>query len=290
MSKEIISIEKNTSLLIERGAKGSDNTQKQFISQMKKFSGWLNGREINIQTVCLFLSSMHLTGSKKATIDVMKSNISKYLRLNNANDVTTSYEVVTLMKGLSYELESRQKQAKSFDSFDDVKILLRAIENRKHRFMFSLMFYGAFRMDELRTLKNKSIIESNNGLIVSLITSKTNQTGEFEYKYFPYMEDKQTCPANLSLSANLKDLDSYTFGTKTGKCMSKSHFSKMFKRYFGKEYSTHSARATFVTCTIGKGATIEQVMKQTGHKSILSVKKYNRKNDCIKDNAINLLK
>ncbi len=54
------------------------------------------------------------------------------------------------------------------------------------------------------------------------------------------------------------------------------------------DLSGHSLRRGFVTSAVEAGATERAIMNQTGHKSVLTVRRYIERHDAIADNAASL--
>ena len=154
------------------------------------------------------------------------------------------------------------------------------------------MFYGAMRSSEVRNLKYENLIFETDRVIINLSNSKTNQKGNDEIKVIPKL-NKGVCPYSMLRELRDKDehinsITGYIFVTKNNTRIGFNQMLKMFRKFFGKDYSTHSCRATFITESIEKGASYEHIKRQTGHKSDVMIECYNRKKKSIKSNSVNL--
>jgi len=179
-------------------------------------------------------------------------------------------------------------------------------------------FCGAFRVSELVGLRQSDVEFTKQGATLYLRKSKTDQSGEGQYKALVFGRNQDLCPVraleqwlkySVQYSAeNLlqdevenqaDDVIFYSFnhklqinriqqGQEKGKPkpLSPQAVSKKMKKYFGKDYSPHSLRAGFVTTAIENGASTEAVMNQTGHKNAKMVRRYTRHTDIYTNNAV----
>jgi integrase len=147
-----------------------------------------------------------------------------------------------------------------------------------------LGFTGAFRRSELEALNIEHLTFDEEGLIVSLDQSKTNQLGQAEEKAIFYSPDSALCPIR-SLQAWLRVLDR-TEGCVfvslrknqqvTTRRLTTKYINLITQQYLGSGYTAHSLRASFVTVSKLNGADDSKVMNQTKHKTSAMIRRYTR--------------
>ena len=161
-----------------------------------------------------------------------------------------------LMEGIARLKGIRQKQAPAF-SLALFKRTVKYIDDKmlaglRDRVILLLGFTGAFRRSELAALNVKDLAFSEEGLIVNLAKSKTNQLGAAEEKAFFYSPEMKLCPIR-TLGAWVKRLNrtsgpvfvSFRKGERlTERRLTYKHVNLIVQRYLGTKYTAHSLRAS----------------------------------------------
>lgn len=193
-----------------------------------------------------------------------------------------------LLKGIAREKKTRVKQAAAFT----LAAFRRAIKSidistptgLRNRALLLLGFTGAFRRSELEALNVEHLAFDEEGLIISLDHSKTNQFGQAEEKAIFYSPDPSLCPIR-SLQAWLRVLDRsagcvFVSLRKnqqvTNRRMTSKYINLITQQYLGRSYTAHSLRASFVTVSKLNGADDSKVMNQTKHKTSAMIRRYTR--------------
>jgi len=161
-------------------------------------------------------------------------------------------------------------------------------------------FSGAFRRSELISLNIEDVRFTREGIRVVLRKSKTDQEGAGMEKGIAYGSNPDTCPvrilqdwieaAKIREGALFRQINKY--GQVSQKRLASSHsVARIVKEYVRKiglpvaEYSGHSLRAGFATEASANGASLDDIMRQTGHRSVEMVREYIRKQNLFKNNA-----
>ena len=283
------------------GLEGAVNTQRAYKSDLKDFNEWceINGQipfPVSPETLAAYVS--HLADSCKwATINRRLAAISKLHQLNNLETPTQNRIFRIVMEGIKRSKGIRQKQAPAF-KLNILKQLLRDFDietkaNLRNKALLLLGFTGAFRRSELVALNVEDLNFTEEGLIVSMQKSKTNQYGDYEEKAIFYSPESVLCPIR-TLQAWVKTLektsDALFVRVRKGDRITKDRLTDktvndLVKTYFGEEFSAHSLRASFITIAKINGADDSEIMRQSKHKTSAMIQRYTRIEDIKKHNA-----
>jgi integrase len=201
------------------------------------------------------------------------------------------------MEGIARLKGVRQKQAPAF-TLANFKRTVKSIDattlaGLRDRVILLLGFSGAFRRSELAALNLEDLSFSEEGLIVNLAKSKTNQLGAAEEKAIFYSPEFKLCPIR-TLEAWIKRLNrttgpvfvSFRKGERlTDRRLTDKHLNLIVQRYMGSKFSAHSLRASFVTVAKLAGADDSEVMNQTKHKTSEMIRRYTRLDNVRQHNA-----
>lgn len=283
------------------GLEGAVNTQRAYKSDLKDFNEWceINGQipfPVSPETLAAYVS--HLADTCKwATINRRLAAISKLHQLNNSETPTQNRIFKIVMEGIKRTKGVRQKQAPAF-KLNILKQLLRDFETKTHadlrnKALLLLGFTGAFRRSELVALNVEDLNFTEEGLVVSMQKSKTNQYGDYEEKAIFYSPEAVLCPirtlqiwiktlekTNDALFVRVRKGDKITKDRLTDKTV-----NDLVKTYFGEEFSAHSLRASFITIAKINGADDSEIMRQSKHKTSAMIQRYTRIEDIKKHNA-----
>jgi site-specific recombinase XerD len=160
-------------------------------------------------------------------------------------------------------------------------------------------FAGAFRRSELVALTLEDVQTTNEGLIVTLRRSKTDQEGQTMVRGLPKGTSESTCPvrvleqwvkaAKLTAGPIFRPINRYGIVGKRG--LSGLAVPRIIKEALKrdgidpKDYSGHSLRAGLVTAAAMAGVSERIIMQQTGHKNIAVLRRYIREGSVFRENA-----
>ncbi|MBD2717318.1 tyrosine-type recombinase/integrase [Microvirga sp. STR05] len=283
----------STQRYVESGLRGAANTVRAYAGDCKRFSAWcvlhqLESLPASVEALVGFLTELADSGKKYATIERHAAAIAKAHELAGVESPTADKKIKVLLKGIAREIKTRQKQAPAF-SLGSFKHTIKSINisvpaGLRNRALLLLGFTGAFRRSELEALNVEDLAFDNDGLVVSLQQSKTNQLGQAEEKAIFYSPDSALCPIR-SLQAWLRLLGrtegpvfvSLRKNNKlTSRRMTTKYTNLIVQQYLGSQYTAHSLRASFVTVSKLNGADDSKIMNQTKHKTSAMIRRYTR--------------
>jgi integrase len=179
----------------------------------------------------------------------------------------------------------------------------------RNRALLSTAFFGAFRRSEVVGLQLPDLRIREEGMIVGLRHSKTNQGGAGEDKAIARgPQGSPYCPVQLveqwlTVYAGRADekrrgpvfpaLD--RAGNPQPHCMTPENFYYLFKRalrragFDPEEYSPHSLRSGFITSAYLAGKDPFKIKRISGHRSQTTFERYLHEADRFQSNASDLL-
>ena len=283
----------STSRYVESGLRGAANTVRAYAGDWSRFTAWcalhsMASLPASVEALAGFLTELADAGKKVATIQRHAAAIAKAHELAGLDSPTADKKVKVLLKGIAREKKTRIKQAAAF-TLANFKHTIKSIDvttptGLRNRTLLLLGFTGAFRRSELEALNIEDLAFDEEGLVVSLDKSKTNQLGQAEEKAIFYSPDPQLCPIR-SLQAWLRVLDRDTGSVfvslrknqqVTSRRMTTKYINLIAQQYLGPGYTAHSLRASFVTVSKLNGADDSKVMNQTKHKTSAMIRRYTR--------------
>ncbi|HEX8429250.1 tyrosine-type recombinase/integrase [Hymenobacter sp.] len=283
----------SASRYVESGLRGAANTIRAYAGDWKRFTAWCQLHQLKslpapVEALAGFLTELADAGKKFATIERHTAAVKKAHELAGLESPTANKKIKVLLKGIAREIKTRQKQAPAF-SIDNFKRTIKSIDvsvpaGLRNRALLLLGFTGAFRRSELEALNIEDLLFDEDGLVVSLQQSKTNQLGQAEEKAIFYSPDPALCPIR-SLQAWLRVLgraDGPVFvslrknNQVTTRRMTTKYTNLIVQQYLGSQYTAHSLRASFVTVSKLNGADDSKVMNQTKHKTSAMIRRYTR--------------
>ncbi len=295
----------------------SSNTVKAYRHDLSDFATWCKvdaGRLSPLpaapKTVALYMTDLAGRGMKAATIQRRLAAIAQLHQEADLEDPTKTKAVRNTYRGIVREIGSFQ-EGKAPMLTPTVRRILRAFEREKgpaavrDRALLLLGLAGGYRVGELASLYIGDIEPVDEGAIVLLRSSKTDQAGGGFYKGIPHGDHPETCPVS-HLGAWLELLpassgDAPLFrgvdrhGNVKAPPMAADSISRVVKKRAKKagldpsRYSGHSLRAGFVTAASEGGAHDKDIMRQTAHRSLATLHRYRRTVGLFKNNPASLL-
>lgn len=169
----------------------------------------------------------------------------------------------------------------------------------RDRALLLLGFAGAFRRSEIAALRVDDVEETKEGLLIRIRRSKTDPEGKGREAAVPYGSTPETCPvrawrewvaaARIDNGALFRRIDRH--GHINGRGLHKDSIGGIVKRAAlaaGLDpaiYAGHSLRAGFCTQAWMNGAREFDIMRQTGHRSLETLRRYIRGRGLFRDNA-----
>jgi site-specific recombinase XerD len=297
-------IDQGKKLIINSKAK---NTRRAYHSDWKCFSDWcaeegVSALPAEAETVVAYLSYLFTKKKKPSTIARQKSTISQAHATAGYDSPTTAKIVVDTMKGIKRELGIMRNKKNPLLA-EDIKLICEKKEDLRDLRDCALLligFSGAFRRSELISLNAEDVRFTREGIRIILRRSKTDQEGAGMEKGIAYGSNPDTCPVRILQdwleAAQIKEGPLFRqvnkYGQVSKKRLASPHsVARIVKEYVHRiglpedQYSGHSLRAGFATEASGNGASLDDIMRQTGHRSVEMVREYIRKQNLFKNNA-----
>lgn len=183
----------------------------------------------------------------------------------------------------------------------------------RDRALLLLGFAGCYRRSELVSIDHKHVAEHRDGLVVSLLWSKTDQEGHGSEKGIPYGQHPETCPVRALKDwiaiAGITDGPLFRPVTRHSRIaatrLTDKGVARIVKRavlaaraaaiassnhalaehFDPRRYAGHSLRAGFITSAAAAGVATHDIMRQSEHKREETLRKYIRHATVFRQNA-----
>lgn len=287
----------------------AEATRRAYNSDWRHFAAWCNENGLVSLpaapiTVALYLTSLARPPEgekprKAATITRRLTAINAaHKRAELDSPATMNHRLVAdTLHGIRRSIGVTQSRKKPLTR-DRILRLLAALPDSmpdpaaatRDKALLLIGFAGGLRRSELAALQWNEVNWHGKGITLSIPRSKTDQEGVGREVEIPLGVHILTCPVRalenwLKISGVKKGCVFRRVGRhgNIGSALDKDSIGRIVKRLVRsakiahpEDYGGHSLRAGFVTEASANGATDRQIMKQTGHKSIIMVHRYAR--------------
>ena len=286
-------------------ASRSDNTLRAYRSDWRQFVGWCNRRRLASlpaaeATVCRYLAEQ-AEENKVATLARRVASISQAHQAAGLPSPTQSLSVRATLKGIRRKktsLTTEKAPVLVADLRKMVDTLGDSLMGKRDRALLLVGFAGAFRRSELVSLDVSDVTFDTNGLTIRLRRSKTDQEGEGRKVGLPYGSNLATCPVRAlqewlhvaAITSGALFVGINRHGTPQGR-LSACAVALIVKKVVAAAglnpdlYAGHSLRAGLATSAAMAGVSERSIMAQTGHKSVMMVRRYIRDGSLFRENA-----
>ena len=284
----------------------SKNTLRSYAADWADFEFWCKrvkrkSLPATPDTVGLYLTHMsrHL---KTSSLKRRVTAIGKAHELSRLSIPTKDPAVKAILKGILRSKGESQKHA----SPTLLKHISRMIEvmpegskGTRDKALILLGFAGGFRRSELIGLNIQDLSIGDEGLIIRITRSKTDQTGRGRTIGIPFGQNSDTCPV-LALewwltTSRITEGPLFRPINQWGH-IAETRLTDQSVRYILREsllragirpsgFSGHSLRAGFATVAAMNGATEHEIQRTTGHVSLEVLRRYIRDGELFKKNA-----
>lgn len=251
-------------------------------------------------------------GFKASTLQRRLAAIAQLHQEAGLDDPTKSKAVRNTYRGIAREIGTFQ-EGKAPMVGPTVRRVLKPFEGDdgpaalRDRAILLVGLAGGFRTSELASLAVEDVEFEDEGAVVLLRRSKTDQAGGGLYKGIKHGEHVQTCPVT-HLKRWIDHLRASGRGDEGPLLCAVGRYGNLRRGGMTREsvsrvvtkraeaagldpgrYSGHSLRAGHVTAASAGGASDKAIMDQTGHKSLATLNRYKRKSNLFEDNASSYL-
>lgn len=287
------------------------NTWRAYRTDWADFTRWCadQGRSAlpaTPTTVGLYLTTLAQAGRKASTLQRRLSAISQFHQAKGLPSPTQALEVRTVWAGIR-RIHGTAMHGMAPVVTQDLKVMVATLPDSllglRDRALLLLGFAGAFRRSELVSLNVDDMAFTRKGLVVTLRRSKTDQEGQGRKIGIPYGAHLDTCPVRTVQAwletSGLTGGPVFRAVNRHGQLqagrLSDKAVALVVKRvataagFDATQYAGHSLRAGLATAAAEAGASERAIMAQTGHRSVMMVRRYIREGSLFRDNAVAML-
>jgi site-specific recombinase XerD len=254
------------------------------------------------ETVALYITSLVDQGRKASTIQRRLTAISQAHKTAGYATPTTSPGVRAVWSGIRREhgtAQAGKAPVMTVDLRAMVETLPDSLSGLRDRALLLVGFAGGFRRSELVALDTADVEETADGLVVTIRRSKTDQDGQGRRIGLPYGSNPATCPvralrawgeaSGIIEGPLFRPINRH--GQLQDRRLTAQSVALVVKRVAEAagldpaRFSGHSLRSGLATSAAAAGVSERSIMNQTGHKSVVMVRKYIREGSLFRDNA-----
>lgn len=287
-------------------ASKADNTKRAYAADWADFTAWCEKYRrsplpASPDTVAYYLAdrSQEL---KSSTLQRRLATISEAHRTAGVESPTKAAQVKLVWAGIRREKGTAQAHKKPTLTkhiramVDHLPAITLGVRDRA---LILLGYAGAMRRSELVGLDVTDVAITDDGLVVMIRKSKTDQTGGGRKIGIPFGEHVETCPVRAVLAwideAEVEDGPLFRAVNKHGHVsdfrLSDKAVANVVQRSLkaaGKSargYAAHSLRAGLITQAAMAGVSERAIQDQSGHKSLAVMRRYIRDGSLFRENA-----
>jgi integrase len=291
-------------------ASRAEATLAAYQSDWKAFQGWIEEHGLTAlpadpRMVALYLSHLARVRNRKAsTVKRALAALAFVHRRAGHPSPSESMVVMEALEGIKRVKGIAPKQAAPLlieDLEPIVKSLPDSLIGVRDRALILVGWIGGFRASELVALRLEDIQREPEGLVIRVRRSKTDQVGEGAYKAVFRANRRELCPVD-ALDGWLRQgkiTEGHVFravrGIRVKGRLRREQMHEIVQvratnaglqpRVTGTTFSAHSLRAGFVTQADLSGRSLGEIMAQTHHRDVQTVRGYLRARDALKVNA-----
>jgi len=281
------------------------NTKKAYGSDWQQFVQWcgthsLESLPASEETFVYYLTFLS-QNRKASTIKRKMTAIAQRHETANYASPTKTSLVQGVWNGIQRTIGIKETGKEALwlpDLRQLVQVLPPSLIGKRDHALLVIGWAGAFRRSELVALNMEDIQFTQDGLIIQIEKSKTDQTGAGQEVALPYGSNPMTCPVR-----SLKEwITEATFTTgpvfrridRHGNIYDRltAQSVRLIVQKYCKEvglpfesFGAHSLRSGFCSSAAKAGKSEHQIMKQTRHKQSSSLQRYIKLGTIFEDNA-----
>lgn len=280
-------------------ASSSEATLRAYKSDLEHFVKWGGVVPASPELVANYLAEY----AGKLSVSTLSRRVAAISKIHNLKgfDNSTKTELVrTTMRGIRRKHHIAPKQVSPITKERLIKMLETCEEDVKglrDKALLLVGFASALRRSEIVALNVGDIELVPEGLIINIVRSKTDQQGEGRRLGIPYAQGEY-CPvkslkaymdqSNITDGPLFRPLGVVGLGEERLTDHGVAYIVKCRTTLAGFDptmFSGHSLRAGFATSAAQAGAQSWEIMKQTGHRSETTVRRYIRESELFTVNA-----
>lgn len=282
------------------------STRRAYATDWKAFSLWASANGVAAmpaapETIAAHISDM-AQGYTVGTIQRRLSSISQAHQVAGFESPTQNPIVRNVFAGIKRELGVVYNQKAALVAKDlhaMVDALPDSLLGIRDRALLLFGFSGAFRRSELVALDVEDLTFTDDGLLVVIRKSKTDQERQGQRIGVPRLPGSDYCPVRALrawLDAGMITTGPVFRAVLIGGRLQPSRLSdravaltvkkRLPDGYDASKYAGHSLRSGLVTAALAGGASLGSVMRTTRHKSLGMLLRYQRETNLLRKNAL----
>lgn len=290
-------------------ASRSEATRRAYRADWSHFTAWCDDHGVASLpafpgTIAAYLADL-ASDHKVATLQRRLAAINAAHRLASTESPTGDEKVRLVLQGIRRRNGVAADQVRPL-SPNDLRKMVTALPGNlagsRDRALLLLGFAGAMRRSELVALNVEDLDTTDDGVIVHIRRSKTDQEAAGREVGIPYGASTALCPvtalerwmamAKITSGPIFRRVDRH--GHVGIDHLSPSSVAEVIKRSAAlagldqNQFSGHSLRAGLATAAAANGATESVIMAQTGHRSTAMVRRYIRHGTLFRQNAASI--
>lgn len=277
----------------------ADNTRKGYQSDLAHFMSWGGSIPSSPDQVSQYLAA-HADILSPATLSRRVVSISRAHTASGIISPTKSDLVKTTLRGIKRTVGIKQRQVEPVLKNNLLEMVngLHGLKGIRDKAILLIGFAGGFRRSELVGLQISDVEFVEQGLVIHLRKSKTDQEGEGRKIAIPFARGSVCAVLALKNWLEVASIDSGPLfrpisrhGFIELKPLSAQAVAIIVKERAGEvglnacNFSGHSLRAGLVTSAAQAGVSAWKIKQQTGHKSDAMLNRYIRDANIFVDNA-----
>lgn len=281
----------------------SNNTKRAYLSDIQHFLNWGGRIPASPETIAGYLVA-HAETLSNATLTRRLVSLSRAHTSRGHTSPVKTELVASTLHGIRRVHGTAQNQVTPILKADITAMVgnLTGLIGIRDKALLLVGFAGAFRRSELIAINCTDISFVDQGLVVHIRRSKTDQTGEGRKVAIPYARGRH-CPvlalkqwleaSGIGEGAVFRAINRH--GQVHGAALSTEAVAQIVKKRaadIGLDPSLvagHSLRAGLATSAAQAGISAHKIQQQTGHKSIEMLSRYIRDANIFENNAAGLL-
>lgn len=289
----------------------AESTKEVYSRDWRAFSRWCGEHSLTDlpaapEVVAWYLTSLAMKDFRVPTIRRHSAAMAAAHRSSGYPTPTSHPAIKELLRGMTRKIGTPPKPVDALLS-EDIKRIARALPDTligtRDKALVLLGFAGAFRRSEIVGLDVEDISRRDEGLVILLRHSKTDQRGEGRWVGIPNGKNPDTCPvtalkiwlekSGISEGAIFRGLDRH--GNIVSERLSRRSVGEIIKRAArsagldASKYSGHSLRSGHCTVASRSGVAEHIIRQQTGHRCAASLKSYVRLGRLFEENSADAL-
>lgn len=277
----------------------ADNTRKGYQSDLAHFLSWGGSIPSSPDQVSQYLAA-HADILSPATLSRRVVSISRAHSSSGISSPTKSDLVKTTLRGIKRTVGINQRQVEPVLKNNLLEMVkgLHGVKGIRDKAILLIGFAGGFRRSELVGLQISDVEFVEQGLVIHLRKSKTDQEGEGRKIAIPFARGSVCAVLALKNWLEVASVDSGPLfrpisrhGFIESKQLSAQAVAIIVKERAEAvglnacNFSGHSLRAGLVTSAAQAGVSAWKIKQQTGHKSDAMLNRYIRDANIFVDNA-----